>query len=72
MKTVAMDSEFHYVPATDRRITVRFEAGVTYRRVLETAAREIERVGAGRIVHVADGVTGANIADARNAFRRRG
>jgi len=71
MKTVAMESDFNYVPASDRRITVRFEAGVTYRRVLETAAREIERVGAGRIVPQ-DEAIGANIADARNAFRRRG
>lgn len=66
VKTVEMDSDFDYVP--DRRVSWRFEAGVTYRRVLEAAAREIERAGAGRIIPHA---TGSHIVDA-NAFKRRG
>lgn len=71
MKTVEMFRDFDYSPT--RALTVRFVAGVTYLRVLETAARLIERNGAGRIViapHGSDGAAGSTV-DARNAFKRR-
>lgn len=72
MKTVELFHEYFYVPATDRRIMVRFEGGVIYKRVLETAAREIERKGAGRIVSAPQAdATGMRILDAGHAFRRR-
>ena len=48
MKTVFMERDFDY-PLHPRR-TVRFRGGVTYARVLEIAAREIERHGAGRVI----------------------
>jgi len=50
MKTVEMFIDFDYRPHP--RKTVRFHAGTTYTRVLELAAREIERHGAGRIVEL--------------------
>jgi hypothetical protein len=48
MKTVRMIRDYDYTPHP--RKTVRFHAGVTYAHVIEAAAREIERAGAGRIV----------------------
>lgn len=72
MKTVELFREYRYTPATDRRVTIRFEGGMIYRRVLETAAREIERKGAGRIISAPQaGATGIPVADAGHAFRRR-
>jgi phosphate uptake regulator len=50
MKTVEMFRDFDF-PLHPRR-SVRFVAGTTYSRVLELAAREIERHGAGRIVEL--------------------
>ena len=57
----------------DSRKRVRFHAGTTYARVLELAAREIERQGAGRILDgQADGAAGNRlIRDASHAWRRR-
>ena len=52
MKTVELFRDFDY-PLHPRR-TVRFRGGVTYARVLEIAAREIERHGAGRILTALD------------------
>jgi len=52
------------------RRTVRFHAGTTYARVLELAAREIERKGAGKIIEA--GEAGEyETRDAGHAFRRR-
>jgi hypothetical protein len=67
MKTVYLDRDFDF-PLHPRR-TVRFHAGVTYSRVLELAAREIERKGAGHIVDPdkPDGAAG-NTIDARAVF----
>jgi len=70
MKTVRLDRDYDYVP--NRHITVRFSAGITYRRVLERAARDIERAGAGRIVECSVGAAGdPRIVDAWNAWQRR-
>jgi hypothetical protein len=68
MKTVYLDRDF-YFPLHPRR-TVRFHAGVTYDRVLEIAAREIERKGAGRIVPKPFGAAGGSV-DASHAFKPR-
>jgi hypothetical protein len=65
MKTVEMTCDYSY-RLTPRKI-VCFKAGITYRRVLETAAREIERAGAGRIVGSND--PAGDSVDARDAFR---
>jgi hypothetical protein len=67
MKTVYLDRDFDY-PMHPRR-TVRFHAGVTYSRVLEIAAREIERRGAGRIVSKPSDAAGH--IDASHAFKPR-
>jgi hypothetical protein len=48
MKTVELFRDYDYRP--HRRKTIRFHGGITYTRVLEIAAREIERNGAGRIM----------------------
>jgi len=70
MKTVRLDRDYDYCP--HRNITVRFAAGITYRRVLETAARDIERVGAGRIVAPRNDAAGdPRIVDAWHAWQRR-
>jgi hypothetical protein len=67
MKTVEMVSDFDYRPHP--RMTIRFLAGVTYVRVLEFAAREIERAGAGRVVSKPSDAAGLH--DASNAYRFR-
>lgn len=59
------DFDYHAHP----RVTIRFFAGVTYARVIEAAARAIERAEAGRIV-TPPGAAGCNV-DARHAFRAR-
>ena len=73
MKTVEMISDFDYRPHP--RKLVRFHAGVTYARVLELAAQEIERNGAGRIISPSDDAAGTystrDMIDARHAFRPR-
>ena len=67
MKTVELFRDFDF-PLHPRR-TVRFRGGVTYSRVLEIAAREIERQRAGRIVNPPEAV--GDIVDASHAFRPR-
>jgi hypothetical protein len=67
MKTVYLDRDYDY-PLHPRR-TVRFRAGTTYDRVLEIAAREIERIGAGRIVPKPFDAAGS--VDASHAFKPR-
>jgi hypothetical protein len=66
MKTVEMVRDYNY--RLHPRKLVQFKAGITYRRVLETAAREIERAGAGRIVGSNSDPAGDSV-DARDAFR---
>jgi hypothetical protein len=66
---VTMLVDYDYV-AHPRR-TVRFHAGITYTRVLEIAAQEIERKGAGRIVHPAEPTGDHVTVDARHAFGRK-
>lgn len=46
MQTVYLTRDFEYTP--HRKVTVRFKAGHTYTRVIDAAARAIERAGAGR------------------------
>jgi hypothetical protein len=70
MKTVELFRDFDY-PLHPRR-TVRFCAGTTYSRVLELAAREIERHGAGRIISPCDPAGSyltRDMVDAGYAFR---
>lgn len=67
MKTVYLDRDFYY-PLHPRR-TVHFRAGTTYARVLEIAAREIERHGAGRIITTALDAAGAELVDAGDVFK---
>jgi len=70
MKTVFMERDFDY-PLHPRR-TVRFRGGVTYARVLEIAAREIERHGAGRVISPCDPAGSyptRDMVDAGYAFR---
>ena len=70
MKTVMMERDFDYRPHP--RKMVRFHGGCTYARVLELAAREIERHGAGRILDGQAGAAGSYlIRDARPAFEPR-
>jgi hypothetical protein len=65
VKTVYLFRDFDYHPHPRR--TVRFHAGITYARVLELAAIEIERAGAGRII--APCAAGSYLTrDARHAF----
>jgi hypothetical protein len=69
MKTVEMFRDYDY--AAHPRVTIRFHAGITYARVIEAAAREIERAEAGRIVvSLAQQAVGCTI-DAGHAFRRK-
>jgi hypothetical protein len=68
MKTVELFRDFDF-PLHPRR-SVRFRAGITYSRVLEIAAREIERKGAGRIVDTDKPRDAASDIDARHAFTR--
>jgi hypothetical protein len=72
MKTVELFRDFDYRPHP--RKLVRFHAGVTYARVLELAAQEIERNGAGRVISP-DGAAGTystrDLTDARHAFKPR-
>ena len=73
MKTVELFRDYDY-PLHPRR-TVRFCAWTTYSRVLELAAREIERHGAGRILHdglepdAAGSYLTRDMVDAGYAFR---
>ena len=71
MKTVEMFRDFDYRPHP--RKTVRFHGGITYARVLETAARQIEAAGAGRIA-TPSGPAGTyltrDMVDAGHAFRK--
>jgi hypothetical protein len=70
MKTVKFFRSFDYRP--NSHMTVRFIGGITYRHVLEAAARQIERAGAGRIVcNETEATDNANVVDAKNAFKRR-
>jgi hypothetical protein len=71
VKTVEMSRDFDYRPHP--RKLVRFHAGVTYARVLELAAQEIERNGAGRIISpdAAGTYSTRDLTDARHAFRPR-
>jgi hypothetical protein len=69
MKTVYLDRDFNY-PLHPRR-SVRFRGGTTYARVLEIAAREIERHGAGRIVPMPSGAAGLPLVDCSHAFKPR-
>ena len=68
MKTVYLTRDFDYSP--HRKITVRFKAGVTYIRVIDAAARAIERADAGRI-SPPDGAPPPGSIDASSAWRRR-
>jgi hypothetical protein len=71
MKTVFMERDFDY-PLHPRR-TVRFRGGVTYARVLEIAAREIERHGAGRVISPCDPAGSyltRDMVDAGHTFRK--
>jgi hypothetical protein len=70
MKTVVMEKDFDYRPHPRR--TVRFHGGVTYARVLEAAALQIERAGAGRIAMPSDPAGTYETRDASAAFRPRG
>jgi hypothetical protein len=71
MKTVYFNRDYTY-PLHPRR-SVRFRGGATYARVLEIAAREIERHGAGRIVPMPSDAAGLPIdtIDASHAFKPR-
>ena len=68
MKTVELFRDFDYRPHPRR--TVRFYAGVTYARVLELAAQDIERNGAGRIIDAGTYST-RDLTDASHAFKPR-
>ena len=50
---------------------VRFLGGTTYARVIEAAATEIERAGAGRIALPSDPASTYLVRDASAAFRPR-
>jgi hypothetical protein len=67
MKTVTMLRDYDYAPHPRR--SIHFRAGVTYARVLEAAAREIERAGAGRILCPPDTAGTYIVKDASHAFR---
>ena len=70
MKTVELFRDYDYKPHP--RKTIRFHAGVTYARVLEAAAREIEKAGAGRIAMPSDPAGTYLTRDASAAFRKKG
>jgi len=69
MKTVQMTSNYDYTPR-DRRIMVRFLAGVIYRRVIDAAASAIERAGAGHILAGED-INAVGSVDAGHVWQRR-
>lgn len=64
MKTVYLTRDYVYRPHWKRQVL--FKRGETYRRVLEAAARQIERAEAGLVLP--DDMTAT---DARDAWRRR-
>jgi len=68
MKTVELFRDYDYRP--HKRKTVRFYGGTVYTRVLEIAAHEIERTGAGRIM-TSDPVGTYLTRDASHAFKPR-
>ena len=68
MKIVYLTRDFDYSP--HRKITVRFKGGATYVRVIDAAARAIERAAAGRILPP-DGASPPGSIDASLAWRRR-
>lgn len=73
MKTVKMLTHYDY--RLHPRRTVRFHAGCTYARVLELAARDIERAGAGRIVDLPPGDaagTDTRMIDTSHLWTRHG
>jgi hypothetical protein len=72
MKTVQMLRDFAYRPHPRR--SIHFAAGITYTRVIDAAARQIEAAGAGRILSPDVAANGYLIRDASNAWRttRRG
>jgi hypothetical protein len=67
MKTVELFQDYDYHP--HKRKTVRFHSGITYTRVLEIAAHEIERNGAGRILSPSDAPGTYLTRDASPAFK---
>ena len=71
MKTVELATNFDYCP--DPHITIRFHAGITYRRVIEAAALAIVCAGAGRVVETPSlpGDAAGLTVDARHAFTPR-
>ena len=69
MKTVEMFRDYDYRPHPRRM--VRFLGGTTYARVIEAAATEIERAGAGRIALPSDPASTYLVRDASAAFRPR-
>jgi hypothetical protein len=70
VKTVYLTRDFIYRPHW--KWQVRFKGGMTYRRVLESAAQAIERAGAGRVVvQELDGAASSDVADAYHAWQRR-
>ena len=67
VKTVKMLTDYDY--RLHPRRSVRFRAGTTYARVLELAARDIERHGAGRIVDLPpDDAAGPDVIDTRHLW----
>jgi hypothetical protein len=72
MKTVQMLRDYRYVPHPRR--SIHFAAGVTYTRVIDAAARQIEAAGAGRILSPDVASNGYLTRDASHAWRinRRG
>ena len=69
MKTVELFRDFDY--RAHPRKTIRFHANTTYSRVLELAAQEIERSGAGRILAPPDAAGTYLTRDASQAFKPR-
>jgi hypothetical protein len=72
MKTVQMLRDFAYRPHPRR--SIHFQAGTTYTRVIDAAARQIEAAGAGRILTPDIASNGYMTRDASHAWRttRRG
>lgn len=68
MKTVEMFRDYDY--RAHPRKTIRFHAGVTYARVIEAAAREIEQAEAGRVVHPQDPDAAGYTVDTIEIWRR--
>lgn len=69
MKTVYLYRNFDY--RAHRKWSVRFQAGITYQRVIEAAAAAIVRAGAGRVLSDLGEDTAGLIVDARSAFEPR-